>query len=193
MTACRFPQRPSPAVDSKRTERRLHLIDIENLAGCPLPDAGLVRECRRRYIEITRPGGSDLVVVACSPRAAGKVMFEWPGAQRIIREGADGADLALLGAWEDLASTGAGFSGAFIASGDDIFAPLAARMAGAGIEVTVVSRADSLSCGLRIAARHVLCFDPVETGPAEVIPKWKTTQPRQAPIKAMAGLGGGIS
>ncbi len=192
MTACQFRNQASRSAGLASTERRLHLIDIENIAGCPLPEVALVRQCRRRFIEVARPGDSDLVVVACSPLAAENVMFEWPGAQRIIREGPDGADLALLGAWEDFASVRAGFSGVSIASGDHIFAPLAARIAEAGIEVTVISQKNSLSHDLRFAANRILCFNPRDTGPTIVLPKWRTSRkPNRSHHRARAELAGG--
>ncbi len=190
MTICHTQSRSGRIHVRTHPQRRLHLVDIENLSGGPLPSAELVRECRRRYIEIAQPGGSDLVVVACSHSAAAHVMFEWPGARCVIRSGVDGADLALLGAWADLRSTLAGFSEVFIASGDHIFAPLAAWMAGVGIPVVVVSRPDSLSSSLRFAAGRLFSFAAEDEGPVEILPKWRTSQPRRADSRVLAGFGG---
>lgn len=136
-------------------ERTLHLIDIENLTGTASPTAEEVRDCRDLY-ESTFVGDGDLVVVACSHHAFRVVGWEWPSARHLLRSGENGADLALLDVivTEDVARR---FDFVHVASGDGIFAGAAASLAAAGVTVTAVSRPESLSAALRLAAcRHEL-------------------------------------
>lgn len=137
---------------STRRERTLHLIDIENLTGSASPTPGEVRDCRDVY-ESAFVGANDLVVVACSHHAFRAVGWEWTKARLLLRSGDNGADLALLEvlASEDVAKR---FDFIHVASGDGIFADAVARLGAAGVTITVVSRPESLSAALRLAADH---------------------------------------
>lgn len=139
-------------MDNNFKERTLHLIDIENLTGSASPTSLEVGLCRELY-EATFVGESDLVVIACSHHAFPAVAWEWPRARHLLRSGENGADLALL---EVIALEGVSerFGSVVVASGDGIFADCAARLGAAGVHVTAVSRADSLSRTLRLAASH---------------------------------------
>lgn len=115
--------------------RRLQLVDIENLAG----GAGLAPDeyCRvwhiyRHFAFATRPG--DQVVLAGSRRtvrAAAPALFGEPVQWR-VRDGRDGADLALL-EFADVSHAARRFSTLVIASGDHIFADLARAAGAAGM------------------------------------------------------------
>ena len=143
--------------------RGLHLIDVENLVGTATPDPALARYLRARYLLLVGVGTWDQVVIASSHLALKKTGCWWPGARYLVRSGPDGADLALL----DLAGDehiAERFSQVTIASGDGIFAPVAASLAGAGCQVSVISRRAGLSRQLALAAGwKVTYIDPPGT------------------------------
>jgi hypothetical protein len=147
--------------------RRLHLVDIENLTGCPRPTLAETTTCREDYDECAGVGPDDLVIVACNHGAVLAVGFGWRGARLLLRSGQDGADLALLDviAHEGIEDR---FAAIVVASGDGAFADAIARLGILGVEVTVVSNGRALSRRLRLAAKHVVIFDaePVPAHPA---------------------------
>lgn len=131
--------------------RTLHLIDIENCAGKPIPSGDEVEAIRHWYEKHVGVGEADHVVVACNHLAAPEVAFAWPGARLLLRSGPDGADLALLDVvrHERVAER---YTRITLASGDGCFAPAVARLIEAHVTVTVVSRPCALSKHLRLAA-----------------------------------------
>ena len=139
-------------------ERRLHLVDIENLVGDSLPSLRQVREARGLYADSLAFGSMDQVEVASSHLTLLNAALGWPHAHYRIRSGPDGADLALLEVLrhEDVAKR---FTHVAIGSGDHLFAEQAARLAAQGVWVTVVSRRRSLSARLALAAREVIFLD----------------------------------
>lgn len=143
---CRFP------------ERRLHLVDIENLAGDSLPGLSQVREVRERYTWCLPFGAMDQVEVASSHLTLVNAGLGWPHAHYRVRSGPDGADLALLDVLRN-ENIPARFTHVAIGSGDHVFAEEAARLGALGVWVTVVSRPDSLSWRLELAARDVIYLD----------------------------------
>lgn len=138
--------------------RRLHLVDIENLAGASLPSLSQVREALSLYANRLAFGTMDQVEVASSHLTLLNAALGWPHARYRIRSGPDGADLALLDVLrhENVASR---FTHVTIASGDHLFAEEAANLAVRGVWVTVVSRRRSLSPRLALAAREVIFLD----------------------------------
>jgi hypothetical protein len=143
---CRFP------------ERRLHLVDIENLAGASLPCLSEVREVRALYMERLTFGTLDQVEIASSHLTLMNAGLGWPHAHYRVRSGPNGADLALLDVlrYENIPVR---FTHVAIGSGDGVFAEEAARLAAAGVWVTVISRRRSLSRRLELAAREVIFLD----------------------------------
>jgi len=143
---CRFPS------------RRLHLVDIENLAGDSLPSLSQVRMAQGLYADCLAFGVMDQVEVASSHRTLLNAALGWPHAHYRIRSGPDGADLALLDVLrhENVASR---FTHVTIGSGDHLFAEEAAHLAAQGVWVTVVSRRRSLSPRLAGVARQVIFLD----------------------------------
>jgi hypothetical protein len=139
-------------------ERRLHLVDIENLAGAATPSLGQVRDVQGRYAERLALGVADQVVIASSHLTLLNAALGWPHARYRVRSGPDGADLELLDVLRH-ESVAARFTHVAIGSGDGAFAFAAASLAAAGIWVTVVSRRDSLSTRLRFAAAEVIYLD----------------------------------
>jgi hypothetical protein len=138
--------------------RRLHLIDIENLAGDPLPSISQVREALGLYTDCLAFGAMDQVEVASSHLTLLNAALGWPHAHYRVRSGPDGADLALLDVLrhENVAER---FTHVAIGSGDRLFADGAAHLAAQGVWVTVVSRRHSLSPQLALAAREVIFLD----------------------------------
>jgi len=135
--------------------RRLHLVDIENLAGDQRPSLRQVRQAQRLYAGCLAFGAMDQVEVASSHLTLLNAALGWPRAHYRVRSGPDGADLALLEVLrhENVARR---FTHIAIGSGDHLFAEQAARLAAQGVWVTVVSRPRSLSPGLARAAREVI-------------------------------------
>jgi hypothetical protein len=139
-------------------ERALHVVDIENLAGAPIPSLGQVTEARDWYMTRMAFGADDQVVMAASHYGLLNAAIGWPHARYRVRSGPDGADLELLDVLlnEDVATR---FNHVVIASGDGVFGEVAAALRDCGVRVTVVSRRGSLSPGLARAARDVVYLD----------------------------------
>jgi hypothetical protein len=76
--------------------RRLHLVDIENLAGDSLPTLSQVRQAQGLYAGCLAFGAMDQVEVASSHLTLLNAALGWPHARYRVRSGPDGADLALL-------------------------------------------------------------------------------------------------
>jgi hypothetical protein len=139
-------------------ERRLHLVDIENLAGDSLPGLSQVREVRELYAWCLPFGAMDQVEVASSHLTLVNAGLGWPHAHYRVQSGPDGADLALLDVLRN-ENIPARFTHVTIGSGDHLFAEEAARLGALGVWVTVVTRPDSLSRRLELAAREVIYLD----------------------------------
>ena len=138
--------------------RRLHLVDIENLAGDSLPSLGQVREAQGFYADRLAFGAMDQVEVASSHLTLLNAALGWPHAHYRVRSGPDGADLALLDVLrhENVATR---FTHVVIGSGDGMFGRAAEGLGAGGVRVTVVSLQRSLSASLARAARHVVYLD----------------------------------
>lgn len=147
-----------PAPRWRFPERTLHVVDIENLAGTAIPTAPQVSEVQGLYLARLGFGADDQVVMASSHLALLNAARGWPHARYRVRSGPDGADIELLDVLlhEDIAAR---FAHVVIGSGDGAFVLPASILAGRGVRVTVVSRAESLSCRLRQAASEVVYLD----------------------------------
>ena len=143
--------------------RFLHLLDVENLVGGATFTKAEAAAVRRAFEGVAPTGGVNQVVLATSHHAAVPAWFAWPAsARRLVRSGADGADLALLQvlARERVEHR---YDRVVIGSGDGIFAFPAARLQAAGCEVTVVTRPEALSRQLRLAVRDVRLIQNAST------------------------------
>lgn len=147
-------------------KRTLHLIDIENLLGEPRPAAQLVSQARTAYEAEVVVAENDLVVVACNHGCALDVGLAYTGARMVVRSGPDGADLALLEVLDehDVKSR---FDAVVIASGDGIFTQAVSALAAVGLPTLVVSRPESLSRSLRLAAGGRVVAFGSGVGPTE--------------------------
>ena len=76
----------------------LHVLDIENLVGGPVPNPEAVKAVHGEYMRMMAPTGPNRSVMGTSHIAAKHIWFSWPdrSTKRLVRSGADGADLALL-------------------------------------------------------------------------------------------------
>jgi hypothetical protein len=142
-------------------ERRIVLIDIENIVGGGVEVPEQVHGAQAAIEAVVRPREQDHVVVACGRFSVDVAGFEWLGSHRLVfRGGRDGADLELLDILESEA-VGDRFDEVVLVSGDGIFADVISLL-GCRTDVTVVSRIESCSRRLRMAAKHVidLNYDP---------------------------------
>jgi hypothetical protein len=139
--------------------RSLHLVDVENLLGGTRFTKADVEALALLYRATAGAASDDLVVVASSHHTALPVWLGWGNARRLVRSGADGADLALLEVIEK-ENVAVRFERVVIGSGDGIFAFSAAALQGAGVAVTIVSQRESLSNQLRLAARDIRLLPP---------------------------------
>ncbi|MCY4163231.1 MAG: NYN domain-containing protein [bacterium] len=137
-------------------ERTLHLIDVENLIGSPNPTPDCVRWYHLAY-QALHVAPTDQVIVACSHHAAPNVFWEWSQGCHRWRSGENGADLALLKVitQERISER---FGCVALASGDGIFTKAVAGLGKQGVNVTVVSRPESLSRSLQMVAKQVSLF-----------------------------------
>ena len=135
--------------------RTLHLVDVENLAGGSLCSLRGVMTTADDYLKLLPPTGDDLYVLATSCSNAPAGYFGWPtSAQRLMRSGENGADLALLEAYTEI-EIASRFGRVIIGSGDGIFTDLAVHLTSLGCHVIIVSRPDSLSKRLQLAAQDI--------------------------------------
>ena len=134
--------------------RRLHLIDIENLA-CDAFDAhGIAHQQLRRYLDaVWRPG--DFMTIASNRWLWSRLAWDVAVAHRYIvpPSGQDSADKALLASAEclDLST----FESIVIGSGDHIFTDLAIAAADQGVKVWVAAARGTIAHSLRQAAHSV--------------------------------------
>ena len=134
--------------------RTLHLLDIENLAGGIRRGVGasvdaLFADAIRAYEDTVSLTSADQVIVACHPNLAFCAHQALPRARLVVREGVNGADLALLDAVADVEWVAERFDRVIIGSGDAIFLPLMRRLQGLGIPVGAIALVSSFSGELR--------------------------------------------
>ena len=127
-----------------KAARRLFVVDIENAAGTGRIDEKSCKSVKSRIERTYMPGQNDLTVIGVSHKNNLFPAHSWEGARLVLREGHDGADLAL----ENVLTTENvenRFDEVVIVSGDGLFAKQATRLRSLGIKVTVDSRARQLS------------------------------------------------
>jgi hypothetical protein len=137
--------------------RTLIIVDIENAAGTPLPTPADCEQIRW-LVEEFAGDGEFQVIVACSHLAARQVAFNWTGSRHLWASGEDGADKALLEVIAD-ENVGRRFQRVVLVSGDGIFADAVAWLGAQGVVVEVLSRRDSLSRRLRMAATRTVSIE----------------------------------
>ena len=146
----------SDMTSTTKENRILHLVDLENLSGGSLCSPTGVASTASDYLALVPQTGKELYVLATSCGNAPVAFFSWPTpAQRLMRSGENGADLALLEAYTAL-EIASRFAQVVIGSGDGIFTDLTLQLCSLGCTVIVVSRSDALSQRLQMAATEVV-------------------------------------
>ncbi|MGW4638385.1 NYN domain-containing protein [Sphaerisporangium sp. NPDC004334] len=145
--------------ESLRHGRAMHLIDIENLVGSTQPTTFEVEEVMTVYEGLVPAGAMDHRVVAVNHTALLPTGIAFHGVRLLARSGPDGADRALVeSAYVERVDRR--FERVVIGSGDGYFTGLATWLTEAGLHVTVVSRAGSLSRRLAAAVSDVIRLEP---------------------------------
>jgi hypothetical protein len=146
------------STSSSRSQRSLHLVDLENLVGDPFAPAPLVHGTLTRYLAVAGWSPGDQVIVASNAKLIRKVVFDLPVPCNVhAANGRDGADEILL-SLASAAMVANRYARLVIGSGDHIFSERAQAARDLGAQVLVVARADGCSSQLR-------AFDRVLLGP----------------------------
>jgi hypothetical protein len=126
-------------------ERRIHLVDIENMCGFVTPTSA--KAFAEAYGSAGLIGRVDHVVVGTSPASVVQTYSLPRGWRRVLGQaGPDGADIALADALPDALML-TSFDGIVIASGDHHFCKVAIAATKAGLHVSLVT-----TKGTRVAA-----------------------------------------
>jgi hypothetical protein len=144
-------------VKEPRHQRRLILIDIENVVGGAFRSRTQANWARQEVERMIGPQADDQVVIATGKSGLFPTRGAWPSARLQLGKGINGADLKLLEvmAGENVHER---FAKIVLISGDGIFAEQVSLLAARGVHVTVVAHASGLSRRLKIAASEVKTF-----------------------------------
>jgi len=137
-----------------RTNRKVHLVDVDNLTRGPTQDLAVHQQVRRWYDTASQRQVGDLCFVAMSHYSAFPTSQVWAGAKLYWRSGPDGADHALINAIDEIQLSG--LRRVCLGSGDTIFRYALWTVRESGIPVTVVCPECSLSTGLTSVADDLL-------------------------------------
>lgn len=140
-----------------RVDRSVHLFDVENMLSTGELEVNEINAVFADYKDQVAMTKDDLVIVGVSS-AEGLLalgMSDLRNCRLLYRPGKDGADLALQDVLDDERLEDR-FSAVHVASGDGGFSTSVAAIAGRGARVVVVSRPESLSKRLRLAAHQTI-------------------------------------
>ena len=160
--------RKAEALPHKKREvvRRYVAVDIENINGGSVRDTRRADEAFQAVAAAVQLADGEQVVIGVGPSSLLASAVVRPRARMVMGRGINGADHALIEVLSEERMPQR-FNAVVIASGDGIFASVAADLAAAGLEVTVVAREGHLSARLRLAAqRVVLLLDAPSLGEA---------------------------
>jgi len=130
--------------ESNQNQKKLFLVDIENLVGSGLVFEEEVSDAREKLFSLVTPKAKDCVFVAANPMNREAVYEGWPGALYNFRYGQDGADLQIIKFFagiEDLSK----YSEVILASGDAGLEPIARKARDLGLKIQVVANRQSCS------------------------------------------------
>ena len=137
-----------------RTNRQVHLVDVDNLTCGPTQDLVVHQQVRRWYDTASQRQVGDLCFVAMSHYSAFPTSQVWAGAKLYWRSGPDGADHALIDAIDEIELSG--LKRVCLGSGDTIFRYALCAVRERGVPVAVVSLRRSLSARIRSIADDLL-------------------------------------
>jgi hypothetical protein len=139
------------------TNRRLLLIDVENLIGADHHGAGpdVIRPVLSGWLRRVGWQPGELLVIACNPALGLAVRSCLPAGQLLVRHGKNGADGALLD-WASPEFIAGRFDQVVIGSGDQAFAPLVKVLTHLGVRVRVICRRGSAARALTLAVETPL-------------------------------------
>lgn len=134
-------------------QRRIVLVDVENVVGGSSALCDLVLWAREVVEECISARPDDQVVLGISPAGLLDLACAWTRVRYVMRSGLDGADLVLLEVLrENIADR---FTEVVVVSGDGIFTDAIAELASQGVHTTVVAHPAGLSRRLELAANEV--------------------------------------
>lgn len=138
--------------------RTVHLVDLENLAGSGHVTESHARWVRKVYLATGMVAHGDHVILGVSHHNQLAAGYGWPEARRVVRSGADGADLALQEVMtsENLVER---FDSCILVSGDGGFAEVIAALAGQGLRSGVIAPRGHCSAALKLAATGCVEID----------------------------------
>ena len=137
-----------------RSSRKLFVVDIENAIGSGVIDEDSCRNIKDRIEKTYHPGSADLTVLGVSHKNNLFPAHTWDGARVVLREGHNGADLALENVLASENVEGR-FDEVVIVSGDRAFSKQALRLKSLGVTVTVDARARQLARVLAFSCSSV--------------------------------------
>ena len=144
----------------QKSNRCIHLIDIENICGASNPSVEQVAHARAAYLSLVKPGATDQFFVRVSSRTnLAAASFGWPNARVHCKEGHDGADILIA---KDLMENKfeQTFNTIYLASGDGGLAPFAKHVVSRGGNLAVISLPQALSMKMRFTGAKVLYLNP---------------------------------
>ncbi len=139
-------------------DRKLVLVDLENLAGCAPCHASpeIYRAALESLLEAGGIAEDDHVVIGVNPGLAFVAHSLRPTARLVTRSGPDGAELCLIDELWSPAFIVTRYAEVIIASGDNRFADSIVALNEAGLNTTVASLPGQLSARVRLAAHRVV-------------------------------------
>jgi hypothetical protein len=143
-------------------ERKLWVVDLENLVGCsPLKASPQnYADAIAALVDAVPFRPDDLMIVATNPGLAYIAHEVAPAAGLRTRGGPHGAELRLVEELSDTRHLARRFSHVVIASGDKHFVDTVCALNQAGLHTVVVSVYGQLAERLRLAARTVVWLPP---------------------------------
>lgn len=136
--------------------RRLHIVDIENLAGCGAPSLDEIRRSLLDYgLASGRQQGDQVWVCCSSATTLANLALTMSSGGLACLGGPDGAERAIDHRL-DWAWVARQFGFVTIGSGDHYFAPRMALLAAMDVDVTCIARDGSISAANRLASHRTI-------------------------------------
>lgn len=153
--------------DRDLRSRKLVLVDFENVLFGQHESTDLsVLSQRSKEVHalVCARRSQDQFLVGCNPELVFAARSVFPRAKIVVGKGVDGADQALLNAF-DLDVAFRRFSEVCIVSGDHAFADLAYKVRQAGLDLSVLAPKFGLSTDLRLQATSTTLLSTPTSSP----------------------------